>query len=295
MTTLGLPPPRIDPRDPSPSSSRLAATAPPNSSARSRALDGVLLWYTLSSLSLAAAYAAARAVPPPPRISAASPATASVPTRRERGLYTPLQSVLSPMSTRVPNLSFLTMTVFTLPISLAASVRTSTWSMIDCLCGMVTEHPPKLASFHIGPSTNSCTVSTSARTYVCGSFAAANAPPCICGLTLYAMFRPRIAYRSDGIWPVRSRPAMISAAVSWPGAATDGRLSCVTGVNRRLSIRLYDPVSPRTSPMLGTSGPSSLAALFPALCASWSSSSSFESMLSTTLVPCALPDIRHWR
>ena len=65
-----------------------------------------------------------------------------------------------------------------------------------------------------------------------------------------------MAYRCAGIIPVMYRPAIISAAVSWPGAALAGRQSCVTGVNRGLTMREYDPTSPRTSPMLGISGSS---------------------------------------
>jgi hypothetical protein len=59
--------------------------------------------------------------------------------------------------------------------------------MVLCLCGTVTEQPPKLSSFHIGLSTNLSTVSKSARE-VCGNVTAANALPCNWGLPLYAMF-----------------------------------------------------------------------------------------------------------
>mmetsp|Transcript_8797 Transcript_8797/g.18599 ORF Transcript_8797/g.18599 Transcript_8797/m.18599 type:complete len:201 (+) Transcript_8797:524-1126(+) len=194
--------------------------------------------------SLAAVNAAARAVPPPPKIRAYCfpppsffPLATSSPTNRCSGLYIPFQSVLSPISTLVPFLSFFTMTVFTLPISLAASVNTSKCGIMFCLWGIVTEHPPKSSSFQIGPSTNSSTVSTSHRVYVCGNFTAANADPCISGLTLYAMLCPSIPYRCTASRFISSFPAMISAAVSWPGAATEGRHSCVTGVNRGLSMR----------------------------------------------------------
>ena len=65
-----------------------------------------------------------------------------------------------------------------------------------------------------------------------------------------------------GIIPVMTPSAMISDAANWPGAALTGRHSCVTGVNLGLRMREYDPISPRTSPMLGISGSSILEAQF---------------------------------
>ena len=79
------------------------------------------------------------------------------------------------------------------------------------------------------------------------------------------MLCPNIAYRCVGINPVNIRPAIISAAVSCPGAATLGKLSCVTGVNRSFNIREYEPISPNIKPMLGISGVSNLLASIAAL------------------------------